>query len=274
MKQRLLQTPLRRRGKLFRVALTVLVFLFAIPLVAQVTPQYYLGGGTGSNSFPLNSTSTRKTEHHYLANEFPGAYAGNITHVYLQRSGTYSSSSTYTDLTVSLAQTASSAFPSNTTFYTPVTQVYYAASTVIPAGAADEWFVIPLTTPFPYDPSQALIVQICQAGYSSGISLRNTSTSTPPYRRIYGASSCAATSGSSNDGYRYSFGFDLINPLPNNAGISELTSPLAFCAGTHPVKVKLKNYGNNTLTSVTINWSFGGSAQPTINWTGSLPSYT
>ena len=257
----------------FRFALSALVFLFAIPLLAQVTPQYYLGGGTGSNSFPLNSSSTRKTEHHYLPNEFPGAYAGNITHVYLQRSSTSSSNSTFTGLTINLAQTTSSSFPSNTTFYTPATQVYYAASTVVPSGSANDWFVFQLNTPFAYDPSKSLIVQICQAGYSTGISLRNTSTSTPPYRRIYGASSCSATSGSSNDGYRYSFGFDLVNPLPNNAGITELTSPLAFCAGTHPVKVKLKNFGNNTLTSVTINWSFGGTAQPTINWTGSLPSY-
>ncbi|MDT8324760.1 MAG: hypothetical protein RRA94_11640, partial [Bacteroidota bacterium] len=249
------------------------MFLLSASLLAQVTPQYYLGGGTGSNSFPLNSSSTRKTEHHYLPGEFSGAYGGNITHVYLQRSSTSSSASTFTDLTINLAQTTSSSFPSNTTFWTPVTQVYYASTVVVPSGSANDWFVFPLTTPFPYDPSKSLIVQICQAGYSTGISLRNTSTSTPPYRRIYGASSCAATSGSSNDGYRYSFGFDLVSPLPNNAGIVALTAPVAFCAGSYDVKVKLKNFGNNTLSSASINWSFGGTAQPAINWTGGLAPY-
>ncbi len=37
-----------------------------------------------------------------------------------------------------------------------------------------------------------------------------------------------------------------------------------------PVKVKLQNAGMDTLTSVTINWSFNGVAQTAVNWTGSL----
>ncbi|MBE0645871.1 MAG: hypothetical protein IH600_17450, partial [Bacteroidetes bacterium] len=205
------------RGKSAILRFTTRLFLallLAGSAVAQ-TPTYYVTGGTASNSFPLNSTSTRKVQLNYIAGEFTGAFAGQITTIYLHRGGTYTTSSTYTNLTVWLGQTSSSAFPSNTTFFTPVTQVYTAATTVIPAGATDTWFAITLTNPFSYDPTQALVVQICQDAYTpSGITLRQTSMTTPPYRRIYGASACSATAGSATDGARYDFGFDLIAPGP------------------------------------------------------------
>ncbi|MDH7516722.1 MAG: hypothetical protein QHI48_12710, partial [Bacteroidota bacterium] len=56
----------------------------------------------------------------------------------------------------------------------------------------------------------------------------------------------------------------------NNAGITALTSPLNFCAGTHPVEVTLVNAGGNPITSVTIKWTLNGAPQPDYNWTGLL----
>ncbi|MBE0644554.1 MAG: hypothetical protein IH600_10785 [Bacteroidetes bacterium] len=193
--------------------IVALVTFFTSGAVAQ-TPGYYVTGGTVSNSYPLNTTSSKKVQLNYLGGEFSGAFTGQITTVYFRRGGTYSSASTYTNLTVKLGQTASSAFPSTTTFHTAMTQVYTAATTVIPAGAADTWFAITLTTPFSYDPTQGLIVQICQDSYTpSGITLRQATQSTTAYRRIWGAN-CAATTGSNTDKARYDFGFDLIAPGP------------------------------------------------------------
>jgi hypothetical protein len=56
----------------------------------------------------------------------------------------------------------------------------------------------------------------------------------------------------------------------NNAGISALTSPIDFCAGTLPVEVTLVNAGYNQITSATIKWTLNGVPQPDYYWTGLL----
>ncbi|MCX6353210.1 MAG: T9SS type A sorting domain-containing protein, partial [Bacteroidetes bacterium] len=59
---------------------------------------------------------------------------------------------------------------------------------------------------------------------------------------------------------------------PNSdAGIDSIQSPTTnFCGGWKPVKVKLKNYGNDTLKAVTITWSVNGKLQPAYKWTGNI----
>jgi hypothetical protein len=201
--------------------LTVVVLLLVmsgLDVFAQ-TPTFSIQGtGSGAaNNFPLNTTSSRKTQHNYIGGEFTGAYAGLITTIYFKRGQAQTATSTFTNLTVWLGQVASSAFPSTTTFHTPMTQVYTAASTVIGTGAVDTWFAITLNNPFAYDPSQGLVVQLCQDGYTpSGILLRQYTQTTPPYRRIYGTTTCTSTSGSGTDGARYDFGFDMTAPGPMN----------------------------------------------------------
>jgi hypothetical protein len=56
----------------------------------------------------------------------------------------------------------------------------------------------------------------------------------------------------------------------NNAGITSMTSPVDFCAGSYPVIVNLTNAGFNQITSATINWSINSVMQTPINWTGML----
>lgn len=54
---------------------------------------------------------------------------------------------------------------------------------------------------------------------------------------------------------------------PNNAGITELTSPVNFCSGVRDIKVKVKNWGSNVLNSLQVQWKLNGVAQTpyTIN---------
>ena len=60
---------------------------------------------------------------------------------------------------------------------------------------------------------------------------------------------------------------------PNNAGISSLISPISFCAGTEPIKIKIANKGSNLLDSVRVNWKLDGILQPTIFWTSPLDTF-
>ncbi len=67
-------------------------------------------------------------------------------------------------------------------------------------------------------------------------------------------------------------GADEFNPsIPNDAGIFSYFGPQApFASGSNPVKVTLKNYGSNLLTSADIRWLVNGVEQPIYHWTGSL----
>ena len=67
----------------------------------------------------------------------------------------------------------------------------------------------------------------------------------------------------------------IYTPLPTDAGITSLDDPvMPFPAGTHPIEVSLANFGANTITSTTINWSVNGVLQSPYSWTGSLSSGT
>ncbi len=260
------------RSTLLLLLLTVWIIAPTASLDAQ-TPQFSHASTANSNNiFPFQSTSTTKVQQNFMPNEFPGAYAGNITTVYFKRNAA-SSATTYTNLKIWLGLNPANAWPSTTSFYTSVTQHLNAATYAIPAGAAGDWFSIALTTPFYYNPSQAFAIIVCHEGYTGGgIQLRTSSMTTPPMRRLW-ASGCNTTTGST-DGNWYDFGIDMNPTLPNDAGIASLVSPVNFCAGTEDIKVKLRNFGTNTLSNVTINWSFDNIAQTPINYTTPIPTNT
>ncbi len=62
------------------------------------------------------------------------------------------------------------------------------------------------------------------------------------------------------------------SPPPVDAGIEEIDNPKfsAISGVPQEVRVKLKNYGTNTLTSANITWSLNSVVQSTYQWTGSL----
>jgi len=60
-------------------------------------------------------------------------------------------------------------------------------------------------------------------------------------------------------------------PSANDAGISAYVGPVSpFAAGNHNVKVRIKNFGSDTLRSATINWRVNGTTQASKSWTGKL----
>jgi hypothetical protein len=243
-----------------------------------VTPQYSFTLATGGNHIPFNpnlSATWQKWQQYYNAGLFTGAYAGNITKVYFMRSSA-TSGTTYSNFGVYIGQSTLTTFPTNQ-FFTPVTQGLFAQSYTIPAGAAGTWFEIQLTTPVYYNPAQTLIVQICSDGVTAGagFAIRDgAAAASPNVTRMWGGGSgCNTTSPSGfSSSYRANFGFDLNPALPDDAGISSLVSPVNFCSGTEDIKVKLFNFGTNTLNSVTINWSFDGVLQTPIAYNTPLAS--
>lgn len=73
------------------------------------------------------------------------------------------------------------------------------------------------------------------------------------------------TGQTSNPNFREIEVFRAAPSAPNDAGVSELTSPLAFCIGTNDIKVKVKNYGINLINNLQVHWSIGGVPQTPVN---------
>lgn len=66
-------------------------------------------------------------------------------------------------------------------------------------------------------------------------------------------------------------GADEFMMLSRDAALVEISQPNDTTGiGTRPVKVKIKNWGTNTLSSLTLNWSVDGSMQTAHSWTGTL----
>jgi hypothetical protein len=67
-------------------------------------------------------------------------------------------------------------------------------------------------------------------------------------------------------------GWDPNTPtLPDDAGISSIASPVgAYCVDNFDPELTLKNFGTNTLSSVTINYDIDGGTNNNYSWSGSL----
>ena len=65
-------------------------------------------------------------------------------------------------------------------------------------------------------------------------------------------------------------------PLPNDAGVTAIPSPgFPSCNLTNAtVSATVRNFGFNSLTSATINWSVNGLPQTPYSWTGTAPAGT
>jgi subtilisin family serine protease len=102
-------------------------------------------------------------------------------------------------------------------------------------------------------------------------------------RKVGAYTYSSSVSGQPNGTWSNDLGYGLVDAyaamqsvtpqVENDAGISTIVSPNgSICSTSISPSVTLKNYGSNTLTSVTINYQIDGGPVLTYNWTGSLSS--
>jgi hypothetical protein len=60
--------------------------------------------------------------------------------------------------------------------------------------------------------------------------------------------------------------FESFNMSPNNAGVATLVAPTNFCNGNHDIVIRIRNYGNNLISGVNIQWELNGVSQSPIYW--------
>jgi PKD repeat protein len=217
---------------------------------AQTPAFYNSSAGTTYNAFPINSTTSNKVQWLYGPSLFNSAgstgtpaTSGVISKVYFRLGTTVSSTSSYSDYTISLGQNVGTTTAwSSGTFTTGLTQCFYQSTFSMTGATATSWYAITLQTPFSYDPSKSLVFEL-KVSAGTGNQVAQTGSTN---QRIYAAYS--ATSGTAGTGL-VDFGFDLA-ASPNDVGISALVNPNSICgAASDPFIVQIKNNGNNALST-------------------------
>jgi len=243
--------------------LYILILMLIIGLISEAQPQYWnaqpIGGG---NVFPFgtNPATGKKVQWIITPAGSSGGFnlpapvpsGNNITGLWFWANS--AGNATYTNLTIRMATVPVTQFFSTGAFYTgPMTIVRQQNTTVAPAGAAT-WVDIPLTTPFAYDPTQNLIIEVYQCGYTgTGFSIRQQAFGAAPnFRRAYSDASSVCG----------------VTPLPtsgdlNVAGIGINVVPAVPCPTpvAQPTGLVL-----TPISQVQINGSFTAAVPPATNY--------
>jgi hypothetical protein len=224
--------------KKFYYCISILVMVAGLNITLNAQPAYYNYNTDGSaNSFPLGIAAGKQVELLYVAGNFnqpSSAPAGTIVSVAIRiNSGYPITNVTYNTMTIALGQANITTLPSGGYYTGTMTTVYNHASVTFTA-AGGTWLTIPLDTPFPYDPTQALIVDLGQCSCNAGSIYPMCFTSQSGNRRTWSAGGCPFVY-SSQDVNIYHFGINLQTsgpPIVLTTAATVVTSTTATLNGT------------------------------------------
>jgi len=229
--------------------ISILLIIAGLNSTLMAQQYYNYNNGTGANSFPLNVTTGKDVQLLYLPGAFnqpTSAPAGNITTLYL-RFNSAISNVTYTTMTIKMGLTNITNLTSGSFYAGSLTTVYSRASVVwnYPTG----WGAITLDTPFPYDPTQSLVVDIGQCGASAGGGILYFTTQTNNLR-VWSVGGCPFAPYAGVSTYNYDMGIDVtstaIPPTVVTTAATSVTGTSASLNGT------VNANGSNT--TVTFNY--------------------
>ncbi len=256
----------------FKTLLLGALLLINIMLHAQtavtIPPFYNLNTGGADNAFPLNSATSNQVQWVFA----PGALnssgttgtpvgAGFITKIYFLLGATASNTAVYSNFTLKLAQNVGTitAWPA-IAFNPGMTTVFSSPSFTITGAAAGTWIMVPLTTPFRYDPTLSLVFEM---SVSAGLGNQTRQTNITGNSRVFGPAGGAATGSATG---QLNFGIDVANLAPNDAGVIGFDSPISPTTGSNTVIARVKNFGNNVINTVDVNWSVDGVLQTPVTY--------
>lgn len=254
-----------------KIVLLLFALLFADVGLAQ-NANTLLNTGSAANFAPFNNTTTRKLRTLYRTSDFVVAPSnGLITTVYLA-SASGSGGGTWSDFRISLGQTADTVLTS-TTFTPGLTVALDAPSFTITSVSSNAYIAFPLSTPFAYDTSLSLIVEISYNDRTSGTGFAVRSNTLTGRDIAIGAATQSSVTGAFSAAQR-TLGLN-IQPLPGtDLSLTTFTSPIApFSPGfSIPVSINFLNAGSNAITSATFNYQLGTGPVVSELYTGSLSS--
>ena len=238
----------------------LLIALCQAAAIAQ-TPLYFKGNGTLASTIPMNSGASL-CQQLYQPTDFNVLPAsGLITKIYL-RNAAAGATGTYTNFRIAFVQNSLTAFSSNT--FLPGTITAFSAPSYSITGntTAGGWYEIALTTPFAYDNTQSLIVELSYASKTGGLSGYTTTAS--GNKRLASTISNTAATGTLSASWG-DFGIEVIPAVPclstPQAGVVLATPPGNICPGTI---IHLTLNGNSTGVGQSYEWESSPADTPFV----------
>lgn len=175
--------------KLFIRKLLLFIFMLATVSVAEAQPLHWNAlPTTGANVFPFNTlpATGKRVQWIVAAGEFaqplPVGAGNNITSIWFRPNA--ACNATYTNLTIRMATVSTSTWITTGAFYTGAMTTVRQQNTTITQPVALTWTEIPLTTPFLYDPTMNLIIEVYQCGFTgTGFNINQQAFGVSPNRR-------------------------------------------------------------------------------------------
>jgi len=233
-----------------RFLLVLLVATFAVCQLDAQTPQYFKGLGTSTNTIPMNTAGSHCQQIYEPADFNTVPMNGYITKIYF-RNSPVGNAATYTNFSVGFLQNTLTAFP-NSTFLTGFTNALTTASLTLNGNpTAGGWYSINLATPFLYDNTKPLIVEIKYDSQTGGMS--GFTTNATGNKRLSIITAPGPGTGNLSNLWG-DFGMDMIPPgpctnPPTPGTVSSTANPA--CSGTD---FTLSISGGTTGLTQTYQW--------------------
>ena len=209
-----------------KLLLSFLFLVLAGSLLAQ--PMHYNATAGSGNTFPLGQTGGKAANWLFPPSVFnqpaPCPPGQEITKIYVRMYGT--GTRAYTNLHILMAQTTLTNLTTGT-FYAGPYDTVFAKDTTLTSAGANTWMGIQLHTPYPYDPTKALVVFMGQCG-GTGSGMYVLQTTLTGTKRTWSVGGCPFVPYAGGDARNLCMGIDVqsaVPPQPRNV-------LLEFCTGT------------------------------------------
>ncbi|MBE0646916.1 MAG: hypothetical protein IH596_03940, partial [Bacteroidales bacterium] len=232
--------------------IAILVFIAGLNEKLAAQPQYYNYNNTGgtTSAFPFVMPDGRMVQSLHLPGSFSNpapAPGGQITSVFVQLSEPMNNK-TLTEMFVKMGQTTLTNLTTGVFYSGPMTTVYYRASVTItnPIG----WLEFILDTPFQYDPTQSIVIEMsqCSSTFNTGGNTLNTITS--GVQRVWSEGGCPFVPWINSNAYTTHTGFNIQVTQPP----AVVTTAATAVTGT---TATLNGTVNANSTPTTVSFEYG-----------------
>ena len=204
----------------FNLSLVVLLlmFVFTVTSLAQLPEHYNYNTAGTNNSFPMGISTGKMLQSLYLPGDFttPAPAAnGFITKFYMRVNETYPINNlTYNQLYIMMGRSNITTLPTGA-FYTGTMDTVFKRASYLINAPGGTWISFTLDTPFLYDPTMSLVVEVGQCGFTGGATtFPMCNTTLTGFRRTYSVGGCPFTY-SGQGAQVFHAGVDIV---PSNCG--------------------------------------------------------
>ncbi len=272
---------------------------FYVSALLETSTTKIMGTGTTSNTSDAAPTpfaySKKQVKEQYLwrAEDISSLGEGRITSLGFKIKS-LSANITMYDYTIKLGTTTQ---PELETWIQGLQTVYSdtVQATKTPNDMAEQWLDMPFTTPYYYDGTSNLVVEISYNTSAINGKVKSYNETTDYTSSIvfhHNTENAAQYTGEPSNSYekrpnmkfgitnygckseRASLVVNVATPPSCEAGLTQVVAPeeneIVMSGVSTPIQVELKNFGIAPLTALELHWSVNGVEQTVYNWTGSL----